>query len=117
MSYSPTQMASDPPPSYHRKLMVIQYEILHPFFTDYYTELYQVSGCQTVTITATINPEPSGDGPIQLLCGDAESDCPLDIIVELMVLQTACVRVIENCAYMSAIQKGNMAQLMLVTLS
>ena len=53
--------------------------------SDYYTELYQVSGCKTVTITAKLNQGATSDGPVQLLCGDADSGCPLDIIAELKV--------------------------------
>ena len=45
-----------------------------------------MSGCKSVTITAKISVDTSGEGPIQLLSGDADSDCPLDIIAELMVL-------------------------------
>ena len=44
-----------------------------------------MSGCKSVTISAKINLDTSGEGPVQLLCGDADSDCPLDIIAELMV--------------------------------
>ena len=38
-----------------------------------------------MTISAKINLNRSGEGPVQLLSGDADSDCPLDIIAELMV--------------------------------
>ena len=66
---------------------IIQAEIVYYTLTstDYYTELYQVSGCKSVTISAKINLDTSGEGPVQLLSGDADSDCPLDIIAELMV--------------------------------
>lgn len=52
---------------------------------DYYTEMYQLSGCKMVTVTAKLNKGAANKSPVQLLCGDAYSDCPLDIIAELMV--------------------------------
>ena len=60
---------------------------------DYYTELHQLSGCKTVTITANIKLDSMSEGPIQLLCGDADSDCPLDIIAELKVCTYKCILV------------------------
>ena len=61
---------------------------------DYYTELHQLSGCKTVTITAKINLDSTSEGPTQLLCGDADSDCPLDIIAELKVRTLKCTYVL-----------------------
>ncbi len=62
---------------------ILLYTHMH-ITTDQYMDLTSLTGCSRVSIVMTIEPEGEDDS-VRLLPAFQSDECPLDIIIDLMV--------------------------------